>query len=95
MKAAIRAVTRSALDQGTTVYGVRQGWRSLVDGEFRQPSAARPVASFRSGARSLAAPGERISRGERPVQAASHSRRPPYREPIDAELVELARMLAK
>ena len=55
MKAAIRAVTRSALDQGTTVYGVRQGWRSLVDGEFRQPSAARPVASFRSGVCSLAA----------------------------------------
>jgi 6-phosphofructokinase 1 len=39
MNAAIRAVTRSALDQGMTVYGVRQGWQGLVDGQFRQLSA--------------------------------------------------------
>jgi 6-phosphofructokinase 1 len=26
INAAIRAVTRSALDQGMAVYGVRQGW---------------------------------------------------------------------
>src|ERR1700735_1328144 len=38
MNAAIRAVTRSALDQGMTVYGVRQGWQGLVDGQFRQLS---------------------------------------------------------
>ena len=39
MNAAIRAVTRSALDQEMTVYGVRQGWQGLVDGQFRQLSA--------------------------------------------------------
>ena len=39
MNAAIRAVTRSALDQGMTVYGVRQGWQGLVDGQIRQLSA--------------------------------------------------------
>ena len=39
MNAAIRAVTRSALDQAMTVYGVRQGWQGLVDGQIRQLSA--------------------------------------------------------
>ena len=39
MNAAIRAVTRSALDQDLTVYGVLQGWQGLVDGQFRQLSA--------------------------------------------------------
>lgn len=39
MNAAIRAVTRSALDLGMTVHGVRQGWQGLVDGQFRQLSA--------------------------------------------------------
>src|SRR5947209_4583194 len=32
MNAAIRAVTRSALDHGMNVYGVLQGWQGLVDG---------------------------------------------------------------
>ncbi|HET6606174.1 MAG TPA: ATP-dependent 6-phosphofructokinase [Rhodopila sp.] len=39
MNAAIRAVTRSALDQGITVHGVRQGWQGLVEGQFRQLTA--------------------------------------------------------
>src|SRR6201996_3551410 len=39
MNAAIRAVTRSALDQDMAVHGVRQGWQGLVDGQFRQLSA--------------------------------------------------------
>jgi 6-phosphofructokinase 1 len=39
MNAAIRAVTRSALDLGMTVHGVRQGWQGLVEGHFRQLSA--------------------------------------------------------
>ncbi len=39
MNAAIRAVTRSALDQGMTVHGVRQGWQGLVEGHFRQLTA--------------------------------------------------------
>jgi 6-phosphofructokinase 1 len=39
MNAAIRAVTRSALDLDMTVYGVRQGWQGLVEGQFRQLSA--------------------------------------------------------
>ncbi len=39
MNAAIRAVTRSALDQGMIVHGVRQGWQGLVDGQFRQLTA--------------------------------------------------------
>jgi 6-phosphofructokinase 1 len=39
MNAAIRAVTRSALDLDMTVCGVGQGWQGLVDGQFRQLSA--------------------------------------------------------
>jgi 6-phosphofructokinase 1 len=39
MNAAIRSVTRSALDAGMTVHGVLQGWQGLVDGQFRQLSA--------------------------------------------------------
>src|SRR6516165_10422058 len=39
MNAAIRAITRSALDRGMTVFGVRQGWQGLVDGQIRQLSA--------------------------------------------------------
>lgn len=39
MNAAIRAVTRSALDQGMAVFGVRHGWQGLVDGQFRQLTA--------------------------------------------------------
>src|SRR5947207_13337499 len=39
MNAAIRAVTRSPLVLGRTVYGVRQGWQGLVEGQFRQLSA--------------------------------------------------------
>jgi Phosphofructokinase len=39
MNAAIRAVTRSALDEGMTVSGVLQGWQGLVEGQFRQLSA--------------------------------------------------------
>ena len=39
MNAAIRAVTRSALDLDMTVYGVRQGWQGLVDGQFRRLNA--------------------------------------------------------
>jgi 6-phosphofructokinase 1 len=39
MNAAIRAVTRSALDQSMAVHGVRQGWQGLIDGNFRQLSA--------------------------------------------------------
>src|SRR3954452_23736549 len=45
MNAAIRAVTRSALDQGMTVYGVSQGWQGLVDGQFR-PLNARDVGGI-------------------------------------------------
>src|SRR5258708_40285160 len=39
MNAAIRAVTRSALDLGMTVHGVRQGWQGMIDGQFLQLSA--------------------------------------------------------
>ncbi len=39
MNAAIRAVTRSALDIGMTVHGVLQGWQGLVDGQFRSLTA--------------------------------------------------------
>src|SRR5215213_1318137 len=45
MNAAIRAVTRSALDQDMTVYGVRQGWQGLIDGQFR-PLSARDVGGI-------------------------------------------------
>ncbi len=42
MNAAIRAVTRSALDIGWEVFGVRHGYAGLVDGEL-QPLTARSV----------------------------------------------------
>jgi 6-phosphofructokinase 1 len=45
MNAAIRAVTRSALDQGASVHGVLQGWQGLVDGQFR-PLSARDVGGI-------------------------------------------------
>jgi 6-phosphofructokinase 1 len=45
MNAAIRAVTRSALDLGMTVSGVLQGWQGLVDGQFR-PLSARDVGGI-------------------------------------------------
>ena len=45
MNAAIRAVTRSAIDEGMTVYGVNQGWQGLVNGHFR-PLSARDVGGI-------------------------------------------------
>lgn len=45
MNAAIRAVTRSALDFGMTVHGVRQGWQGLVDGQIH-PLTARDVGGI-------------------------------------------------
>jgi 6-phosphofructokinase 1 len=45
MNAAIRAVTRSALDRGVAVHGVLQGWQGLVDGQFR-PLTARDVGGI-------------------------------------------------
>lgn len=45
MNAAIRAVTRSALDLGMLVHGVRQGWQGLVDGQIR-PLTARDVGGI-------------------------------------------------
>src|SRR5205085_9645659 len=34
-----RAGARSSLDLGLTVYGLRQGWQGLVEGQFREFSA--------------------------------------------------------
>src|ERR1051326_491706 len=45
MNAAIRAVTRSALDLGMTVDGILQGWQGLIDGQFR-PLSARDVGGI-------------------------------------------------
>lgn len=45
MNAAIRAVTRCALDQGWEVFGVRQGYAGLIDGNF-QPLNARSVGGI-------------------------------------------------
>ena len=39
MNAAIRAVTRSALAQDMTVYGVRQGWQGLIDDQISELNA--------------------------------------------------------
>lgn len=39
MNAAIRAATRSALDQDMTVYGVRQGFQGLIEDQLRQLNA--------------------------------------------------------
>ena len=45
MNAAIRAVTRSALDQGVTVFGVRQGYQGLIEDQIR-PLNARDVGGI-------------------------------------------------
>jgi 6-phosphofructokinase 1 len=45
MNAAIRAVTRSALDQGITVFGVRQGFQGLIEDQIR-PLNARDVGGI-------------------------------------------------
>ena len=45
MNAAIRAVTRSALDQGMTVFGVRQGFQGLIEDQIR-PLNARDVGGI-------------------------------------------------
>jgi 6-phosphofructokinase 1 len=45
MNAAIRAVTRVALDQNIDVYGVRNGWQGLVDGSI-EPLRARDVGGI-------------------------------------------------
>lgn len=39
MNAAIRAITRRALEQNVVVYGVRQGWQGLVDDQMVQLNA--------------------------------------------------------
>ena len=36
--AAIRAVTRSALDEGMTVFGVRQGWQGVLQTLLLRPA---------------------------------------------------------
>jgi 6-phosphofructokinase 1 len=45
MNAAIRAVTRSALDRGLTVFGVQQGWRGLIEDQV-VPLSARDVGGI-------------------------------------------------
>jgi 6-phosphofructokinase 1 len=45
MNAAIRAVTRSALDQGMAVFGVRQGLQGLIEDQIR-PLNARDVGGI-------------------------------------------------
>src|SRR5258707_10889016 len=45
MNAAIRAVTRSALDQNMTVFGVRQGFQGLVNDQI-SPLTAREVGGI-------------------------------------------------
>jgi 6-phosphofructokinase 1 len=45
MNAAIRAVTRSALDRGVTVFGVRQGYQGLIEDQIR-PLNARDVGGI-------------------------------------------------
>jgi 6-phosphofructokinase 1 len=45
MNAAIRAVTRSALDRGLTVFGVRQGFQGLIEDQIR-PLNARDVGGI-------------------------------------------------
>ena len=50
MNAAIRAVTRSALDQDMTVYGVLQGWQGLVSGQFAAYTFITPFLAHRDHA---------------------------------------------
>jgi 6-phosphofructokinase 1 len=45
MNAAVRAVTRSALDRGWEVCGIRNGFAGLIEGQFR-PLNARSVGGI-------------------------------------------------
>lgn len=45
MNAAIRAITRCALEQGWEVFGVRQGYAGLISGTF-EPLSARSVSGI-------------------------------------------------
>src|SRR5512142_1119180 len=45
MNAAIRAVTRTGLDQGWEVYGVNHGYAGLITGEM-EPMTARDVSGI-------------------------------------------------
>jgi 6-phosphofructokinase 1 len=45
MNAAIRAVTRTAIDRGAEVIGVRRGFAGLIEGDFA-PLSARDVSSI-------------------------------------------------
>jgi len=45
MNAAIRAVTRCAIDQGWEVFGVHQGYAGLIEGDFR-PMTERSVGGI-------------------------------------------------
>ena len=45
MNAAIRAVTRTAVERGTEILGIRRGFAGLIDGDFR-PLAARDVSGI-------------------------------------------------
>jgi 6-phosphofructokinase 1 len=45
MNAAIRAVTRCAIDKGWEVFGVHQGYAGLIEGDFR-PLSARAVGGI-------------------------------------------------
>jgi len=59
MNAAIRGVTRSALDQGITVSGVLQGWQGLSRVSSASSARATSAASSRSAGRFSAVLGPR------------------------------------
>jgi len=71
MNAAIRAVTRGALDQGMTVYGVREGWQGLVEGQFQRLNARDVGGIIQVGGTFLV---QRISDGLLHAQPAWGSR---------------------
>ena len=47
MNAAIRAITRCAIDKGMEVIGIHEGWQGVVDGseQFQPLTSATSVAS--------------------------------------------------
>lgn len=62
MNAAIRGVTRTALDRAWTVFGVRHGYAGLIGGQFVRLGARNAGGIVQGAARCSGAPAARSSR---------------------------------
>ena len=81
MNAAIRAVTRCALDRGWQGFGVRRGYAGMIEGLF-EPLNPRSVGGILVGMR------------QGPVAATPLAEVVRAQKPMDPELFALTRVLA-